>query len=556
MENNINKKKYNSFNMIKKLMLQILLISLLIITGINNMFADNIILKYDFEEGGGSVAIDGIGNNFNGVIVNADYDLNEKFGSYGLRFDTSNSAEYINTIINAQELQNFCFGTWVYPTQVYEDNVIFDSEYLSTNKIKFYYTNTNTYLQYRDSNSVLRTQTLNGGLAYNSYSHLLLCYNDSSKQYLYYVNGVLSSTNTLTGGGIKHYNNTIIFKIGAGFNTNYQRLKYLDGVVITDFILNQSQITELNTLNTITLPIINNGDDNNTNQTTEGLNNLIEYDIIKSYSPIQNDNSTNYVEYKINNNIMANCDLYIDNKLVKQFYNVLSFNYPKSYSGTLSETYFVYCYFDNGGNRYYELLEPINFNIIKSQEIVNFNVYDSSTNELLTSNEMYIVTPCFKENPLTPWGFNPYTESLNKKNLRYIQKLTNGQASFNLDIMSSHEFCLVRGQLNNLFEGWDNAYTITKIDNQINLGTINIKSPSVTYDLQLGKEDVYKVTEPSFWGKTWESLFALIVCLILAVPIILVGLFTKNGQIVVAGVIIILAGFGVSIGSIVLGVLF
>jgi hypothetical protein len=184
------------------------------------------------------------------------------------------------------------------------------------------------------------------------------------------------------------------------------------------------------------------------------------------------------------------------------------------------------------------LLSLVNVSAVDSK-MVEFFIYDENGTLLSDYHDLHLVTPCFDSRELSKY-YVPDTP-------RYIQPVINGQANFNLTSNTTYDFCMLKGKINSRDDFYSLEYDLPEVDKQTELGKLFVTNETVTYSLYTDKSDLYSVSSPEFWGKTWNALFEMIIGLLVGGLLILIGLIAKNDKIIVVGGLIIAIGMGVSI---------
>lgn len=170
---------------------------------------------------------------------------------------------------------------------------------------------------------------------------------------------------------------------------------------------------------------------------------------------------------------------------------------------------------------------------------IEFFLYDADGVLLTDYTGLYLTTPCFEATELSKY-YIPDTP-------RYIQPVVNGQAGFNLSNDENYEFCLLKGKINARDDFYSLNYDLPQVEKQTELGKLFVNNDTSSYSLQIDTGDLYSVSSPEFWGKTWSALFEMIVGLLIGGLLIFLGLMAQNDKIIVIGGLIIAIGMGISI---------
>jgi len=521
------------------------LILILIMMSSSYAVSQNEILNWNFEEGGGLIMFDSTGNNHNGLIKGMNFDnIIFHTGLNSGYFD--GNKDYITGLNTITLNNNFSVSLWVM-MDIYSlndslikldnNNETFEIEYNGlTNQLNLgYYNNLGVY-----SHQIID----NIPLALNMWEHLIISIDDINDTITYYRNNILILNNSPILGGYYSNPNAKTIKIGTNNLNQKYYTGWMDDIRIFDFKINSSQANDLFLSNSINLSIDN---AQNPNLQTPIINTL-NLNIINSTSPLINTTTNNNVIYTANLNYKSNCDLYIDNKLRYTFKDIISFSQEVIYNNELPHSYMVYCEYVNGDTLYYDVTEKINFNVAFGSNQVNFILYDEADN-LFYGENLYLVTPCLKEYA------NIFQTKLNQQTPKYFQKINNGQASFNLSFTNQYEFCLVRGQINYKDDSYSTNFDLVEINKQLDLGKLFIKNDTFLYSFRIANTDIKNIYEPGFWNKTWADLFNLIISLIIGGVIIGLGVILKSDKVIMGGVIILIAGMGVSSLSLIGGIL-
>jgi len=490
------------------------------------------LINYQFEENGGNVIIDISGNNIHGSNTGCSWTTNKKFGNYALDFD--GDKDYI-TISNAQQIPRELTLSFWFRAYTNSDDILINI-YDSTDLLQVWVDkdggSDNLYLKYKDTSGIINNLNLDDVNFGNAYSHIVLVFDFENSSIKYYRDNVFKDSFNLTAMSRESVTNML--RLGANIDSNQNEFDgFMDSFRLFDFLANETQINDLYNNNHITLFT----DETEENETQ--INNTISERIINYVLPIDNAIISNQDLIEANLLRSANCELYINNNLMESYNNVLGFTYPLLELQNEDYEYFVYCYYIENGTKTYELSNITTFQIIKPSRAIEFYLYDKMGNPLNDYDDLYLATPCFTDKEMSKY-YSPDKKA-------YIQHLTNGMATFNLSYSASYEFCLLHGKLNSIEDEFSLKYDLVDIDKQTELGELFVNNNTYTYSLKIDDTDLYKVTAPEFWGKTWASLFQMIIGIILGGLIILIGLMAGVDKLIVVGGLIIAIGMGVGI---------
>lgn len=537
MENNINNK--NNYNFMGKLVSIILLLSLTLFNV--NAVTQNELLRWEFETCTGSIVFDTSGNNNNGVLQNgAKFDSNPfKNGICSIVLDGSN--DFVSSLTSQNTPDKLSFSVWLnsadtnnwYALEISDTYENYQLEYDNINNIlEFgYFNHLEQYTHYN-----LETYDI----PLNTWINYIISIDTNTDTISYWRDGINIIDNLTLTGGINKYSSIKTLELGKNRNNNEYFKGNIDSFRLFDFILNQTQVDTLYNSNFINL--INDEINNDII-----YNNSINTNIIKSYYPNQNNSDIMFLDsIKVDLFELSSCDLYLDNSLIKQYSNMLAFNFILDDIDLGEHSYFTYCYNIIDGIKNYEISNVTNFNLSKPSKTIDFYIYNQDGTLLTNYDDLYLTTPCFKSTELSKYNV-PDREA-------YIQPLVYGMASFNLSYDANYEFCMLKGKVNSKYNTYSLNYDLPQVEKQTNLGKLFVTNSTYTYSLKVDETDLYKVSDPEFWGKTWSALFELIIGTLLGGLLIFIGLIAKNDKLMMVGGLVIAIGMGVGITSF-LGVL-
>ena len=525
------------------------LIGLICMMAFTPSFANQeVLIYYPFEENGGNVIIDFSGNGNHASQVGTSWNSNEKFGTYSLDLDGGN--DYI-TLNNPLMLKNnLSISIWLRPEN---DGLYTIYTYYGNQDLKLFFDSNagnNLYLEYltnSNTTDILVLDTTNF-LTFDDYYHILLNINFNNGKVEYYRDNILIINTTIPIQDMYSQNQLRLFANEAFNQNEFNGLA--DSFRLMNFFPNESQRNQLFNLDAITL--IDNGNEENGGggDNDDNVTSIIEYDLINYTKPLSgNIDISESIEAVMN--VQADCELYVDNQLVNRYYETLAFEYLLSNLEYGEHNYFVYCekYSNNNGELDFEITPTYTFSILQLNSTPTFYVIDETSNNLLEDpNELYLMTPCLPK--------NQYSQYYIPENEHYIQKVQNGRASFNLSVGEEHEFCLVSGELSYKENGYSKDFFVNNVEKNNQLGLVYLTEPAQIFTLYVGNEDINSALSPEFWGQTWQTLFKLILALLVGGLIIGVGLIMNNEKVILAGTLVIAIGFGLSISTFIGGFIF
>ncbi len=416
----------------------LLMLSILFIVSTASAYTEqHQLLRYQFEEGTGSIILDSSGNGYHAIRNGANWNNNEAFGIKSLNFDGDN--DFVN-VLTSDHVPNWMFiSFWMDVDIGSNKEVVFEIkdgierytwyiDYTDNDQLKF---------EYIDSAYAVKTITLIDEPVTAGYDHYVVGLNSEENKVCAWKN-LVEYCNTNLTTGIFQSNDYKALRIGSDFDENFNLFDgQIDEFRMFDFILNESQIYTLYTINTIYYEQTEGEEEEDENIT--GVQSIV---IINSTYPSDGENISNMDSIQVINNIEADCELYINNKQVFSIDDTLAFSYNVNNLESPQNEYFVYCDVVLDNTKQYEISDKINFHIEKPSKTIDFYLYNEITGELLVDDDLFIITPCFKTAGLL------ITNDLQNNQSFYIQKLINGVAYFDLEYTSEYDFCLARGKLN------------------------------------------------------------------------------------------------------------
>lgn len=497
------------------------------------------LLRYQFEENGGSIILDSTGNNFNSVRTGGRWQTNEKWGNHNFDFDGTN--DYLTTQATSPIPPQVSISFWARPdatssfdTIWFMETVDGDLDFhqaldLTNDNIRFSYsTNPDSDLFVTD------IVTYTGEMTNPTYDHYVTNIDTSTGYTEFYINNVLVHNETYTDMAVSLEQNFL--RIGTAPNLAQDFNGDLDEFRIFNTMLNTSQINELFTNNTVTLDFQAPEPETNESQTIN---------LINSYAPINTTESTE-VTFNLNLNQKANCDFYLDNNLAYIFEDIVAVEFKENLE-VGEHDYFYYCYIDINETQFYELTPINSFTVDVPENVISFKVNgkDFDVNE----HELYITTPCPKEG-FSAIGFKPgYQSKYNPQGI-YFKELVNGVATFNLTA-ENHELCLFNGRVIINEEGYTTNYNVQEFKGILELGNFSVPSDRYEiYNLNVEAFEIYEFTRPEAYNESYGSLAGAFLMLVLGGLIMIAGVRTQSKVAVLIGGTLLLGAFGLSIGGV------
>lgn len=546
MDKNINKQT-SYYSKMGKILITIFLLMLSLISV--NAVQQKSIIEYNFESTSGVIAFDNSENQINSLLLNgALFKIDQlKWGIANALCDGTN--DYIQTMNSFNLSNKFSISLWVRPT-ISATNDTFFSIYSNNELLELSYTGNvenNIVLSYYNSTNQKSTQIIeNVALSNNVWTNLILIIDRSNGKITYYRDNTPILYNVNFFGGYKYnvseLKNMDLCRSNNAPLNSYSNMR-IDATYIYNFELNTTQINELYTTDNINYlietPIINDTEINLTNVQTLLINNS---------SPLNNAIVTKFDNIFTQLNTPSTCELYLDNNLIyTTSQRVYSFSYPLSETNLGSHSYLVYCYYTENNIKYYDVSNYINFELQNPSKTINFYISDVNNN-LMVNDDLYLSTPCPNSKELGEYWIleRPF----------YIQKLVSGYASYNLSYNDNYEFCLLKGKVNYAENSFTENVDFVDVNKVTSLGILYVTNETLNYNLKVTNEDLYKASQPEFWGKTWSSLFTLIISLILGGLLIFIGVRVESKILIYIGGVIIAGGLGISVSNIIWGGLF
>lgn len=547
-------KKGLASNYMKRLFLFFILTSALLSTA----YASNSpLVIWQFEEGGGGIALDDSGNNYNGILNDVTYTSASKFGTYATSYATSSS--FVITDMGTNLPNVLTIEGFVYPNTNSNDPIfaIYDSE-LNFSIAYYFDANFERTFTYKDNLGGTQTRILDSTIIPNSqYYSFYFELNFTSEYGYYYRNNVLIGNFSLINIDTATNNQTIIVKMGESQDASLNLNGRLDAVHIINGALNSTARTNLFNTNTYEFTIGNEtgGGGGNETPTPPVISGTSPYNLISSYSPANGTNVSYPLQISTNLYNKASCDIYANNKYVDTVANILSFTANVPEAGTGNITYFLYCYLVDANNTLLYDLTNITHVLVNEPSPSTLNFVYSSTDISVPDEPLFMVTPCLNPGIVIPFSGRSQFSMINNPDV-YFAPLVNGIATFNLPA-GTHNFCLINGigQYNNP-NGFSSTWYISRATHQEDIGKFSVPS-NVTQNfyLTIDKTDIYDITNPQWWGVSWVDIIGSLIAVVLGGITMYIGIETKSGKIVLAGILLVALGLGYQLGNLVFGVL-
>jgi len=252
-------------------------------------------------------------------------------------------------------------------------------------------------------------------------------------------------------------------------------------------------------------------------------------------------------------NVLASCNLYVDNIFTGEFNNILAFNSNQLLTQGLHD-YFIYCFVnpDENGTVQFELTNVTQINVIEG-EPAQVDFIFSSSEFIVSDFPLFMITPCVNKGIYLPLVNKPYPQIATGE--VYFAPVVNTVSSFNLTA-GEYEFCLIHGYGQyNVANGFSTEWHINQVFRQLEIGTYDIPS-NVTKTFLIGLEtsDLYKVSDPKWWNTSWVAIITGLIGVALGLVLIAVGVIMKLPQAIVIGGIVALISLGFQITPLILGI--
>ena len=499
------------------------------------------LLRYEFEEGGGTIILDSSGNNYNGIQNAVSWTTNNRWGTYALEFDGFN--DYVATLESINIPDQLSISFWLSVDVGITPETILNIYGDTENYLIYvdYAQNSALKLDYVDNTQQTQTLILINNSVDSTYNHFVVSIDSVKNDTCAWKNGVQITCIPLNNGVYKDLLNEYL-QIGQDFTNTYDDYDgRMDEFRIFDFVLNDSQVQDLFLNNYITLIT-----------TPEPVDNisLVQDILITNFSPQTNDTIYFTDNFEVTTNRLTDCTLYIDNSLIETSYNQVVHKIPNPLTEAGKHQYFWYCEALINNSLIFEISQTQYFNLSENPpKIITFNIVgtDFDVNDL----ELYITTPCMNEGySAIGTEYKPYRPEYNKDGIMF-SKVVNGFAQFNVT-NDKNDYCLYNGRIIINELGKTTNYDIVDIYGVVELGEIQTPN-NVTdiYKVTLEQFDIYSKVNPKAWGQTWTSIIGGLILLVLGVTVLIAGIYVGNGKMTLAGAILSMSALGISFTGIV-----
>lgn len=554
-DKNINKQT-SYYSKMGKILITIFLLMISLIS-VNALTNQHSIIDYPFESTSGTIVFDNSGNQINSILINgATFRTDQlKWGSANILCDGTNDYSSTQTLFNITDTITFSF--WVRPssTTTRDTWVSLNDGANEIFEIEFDGTNNNIIVNYYNSSGSLKNQVLeNVLLPTTSYTHIVVSLDRINGKIDYYRDGQTKLLfNTLVGRYKKSNNLKLLELCRSTSNpTGSYYAGRTDSFKLFDFKINLNQVTELFTNDLITYVEVND---------TQVINDTQLTQIINSTSPLNNAIiSSNEVTFNVLLNKESSCDIYVDNNLIYSQNSTFAFTHKQLLTKG-NHTYFLYCSYAINGTLYQQLSNQYKFELRPTPSTINF--YFSGMDFDMNEVDLTLVTPCLNKG----YGFSILSKLFNQK-VDYYRSQYNKQGAYFFPIPKDtnsvslqlepdyYTFCLINGRTLVNEQGRTNNYNIAELNGYLNLGDLEMpNNVSQTYVVRLERLDIYNVYDPKAWGKTWSGIISSLILCVLGGIVLFVGTRVKNGKVAFVGALLLLAGMGISMGTLI-GVLF
>lgn len=519
--------------------------------------------RFQFEEGSGNIILDSSGNGRIGLLYNSpSWTTDSVFGIRAMNFNGNTRYAEVNDL--RFETGAISVSTWVkVRNDIGHEGFwnIRDSDTKYGLLIYDHDNNSRVYFEYHSlaiDNITLvnnRVTLENFNLKTGGYHHLVVSINYLDGELKYWRDNTLIYTGSISNIVSEPQSTTnFIFQMGRCFLAVRDFKGFMDETRLFNFPLSNGQVTTLYNSNSIIYPasLLIEPDEETNNETQpieQPFNSIVSSNIINKTTPIINDILTSEMIITGLLNVNANCDLYIDSKKVYSFTDIISFSYKDNSLSSDVHNYLLYCELITNNTKYYDTTNVINFIYQPNPEQLRFFLYDKKNNTRTDISDLYLVTPCLTKYSLTTNG--------NKNKNLYIRQVKNGEVTFELPDNTEHNFCLIRGKVTtDNPDGFSSVFSLRDISIQTELGSFKIKSNNTnTYNLYLSNSDLYSSLEPERWSLTQTIVVNLVISLMIGIPIIVLSAMGGFPKGILVGGLIILAGMGVSLSSLLVGVI-
>lgn len=494
------------------------------------------VLRYPYEEGGGDILIDVVGDFDSNVFGNPSWVTSSRWDTYAIKFDGNN--DYSSSQSTRDTPDEMTVNTWVYFDALNKNQQIWDIvDTQESHGLYFNSTNDELVFEYINTSGERDTVSVESPVSFNkgTWQMMTIEIGFASNRLLYYRNSQERYNSTLPTNISKIESNKRLYTGATGDNLRHFDGKY-DEFRIFQGILTQDQLDELYINNEVTLltPA------NETQTTYAGTEkaNLINYTFPKSETLVKPP-----LTIEAGLNTQADCDIYLDGVYEETIIDKVSFSYEKFLLEEEEHSYRVHCYYYYNDTKYYDDTGTIDFEYKLNTDAIDFQLYQNGT--LTDRTDLYLTTPCFRD------AGGIIDDELQKDTSFYIQRVVEGKATFNLKNPKTYEFCLVRGKVNKFENNFTQDYDIVDVDKQTQLGELRVDNSTENYYLELSAKDLYPKYSPMYWDVAKTVFLRTVVTFILSISLMTVGVRMNSPKIVMAGAIILLGGLGISISPIV-----
>lgn len=494
------------------------------------------LLRYQFEEGSGSIVLDSSGNNFHATNTGANYDTTQAtFGTYAMDFD--GNQDYLTTISGSNIPDKISFSFWMDMDQnpqttlfvIYGLNdyfkILVDPDSAS-----------NIELQYKDVNDLTQSQTLsNNPFLINTMYHLVLNFDFVNQTFTVYRNGILDGNGNLNFQ-VSREDGSNTLRIGADDLGTNEHDGDLDEFRIFFGNLNQSQAQSLFNSNTVNLFVLE-------PEPVEEEKVII----IDSYSPLEGETVNNNVEFNLNLFQNADCDFYLDNNKLYNFENIVATSFIEFLEEGL-HSYFWYCSIMNNNTKQYQLSNLTTFNVVTPPTTATFKVVGIDFDP--TTQSLYLTSPCPNEGySAIGTDYVGYGPKYNKDGVEWWPFI-DGIVSINTTA-NTHEFCIFNGRVIINEQGKTTNYNVQSKEGILKVGEIDIPNELNNYfELRVEKLEVFDVTNPKAYTDTLGAFLMSFIMFLLGGLIMWASAKSESKVGVLIGGVLLLGAFGLSLGGV------
>ncbi|MFP4026032.1 MAG: LamG domain-containing protein [Thiohalospira sp.] len=544
MENNINDKKNNNNSM--KTKLSLIFFGLCIILGFTSVFAEQEILSIPFEESAGSYVYDyGTSNIIFDVIGSSWESTPKKWGQYSMEFD-GNDDNIFSDDENLSMPHTKSLSFWIYYLETTDSDM--DNLFQAWNDdeqliIKYSANNDKVEIFETDSTGELIQYNFTPSLNISQWHHVVFTWTNTTLS-LWVDNNIIDTIPLSNPDLVSRNYENLVFGIATNGATGDDLYANLDSIRFYDFTLSSNQIQNLNEndytpTSTFTSTTIDEDD----------IDSIEQLDFIEYFSLEEGENYSNPVEFELQLNQTANCELYINREFSCEKENILSCNrdFALPYGENSAQAYCYFYAYDEGQlKKYYDSTDYTQFNVSAGEPgSVAFTV--TGKDFVIDDYNFYVVSPCLKEGLTHLVSDQAYSSVFNPDGV-IIEKLNSGYAELNITA-GDYEICLFHGIIDHEVDGGKTTeYNINKFYNQIEIGTLTSReNQTQAFAIELETFDIYGKTNPKAWGTTWASIILGVVGLVIGLGIMFVGVQTNMPKFAIVGAILVMLSLGFSI---------